>query len=264
MVPKIYGAEVTLVIAIFIAITIAVAFWVLLPRLREHRVIFNIAPDSPRSFGCDMSWLAIKTNDPNSVVAALGAVEQTPANWDCGIGAAYDMDLGQTHLFVSPVTQGWVFVIGSALPYPTGQAYVDKWTPLLAELANQFKEVQYFASYPDIDLFAWARLSDGKWQRAFAVSDEGVIWTRGRLSREERQLGLKLFELRGVRGRKGDAGGELLMHPTQEHVMRLAQQWSLNPTLLDGIKLSPSLGLAIIAPRTWRPERLSAGLRKTG
>jgi hypothetical protein len=255
---------VPLVIAIFIAITIAVAFWVLLPRLREHRVVFNIAPDQPCSFGCDMSWLAIKTNDPNAVISALGAIEQTQANWDCGLGAAYDLELGQSHLFVSAPTRGWVFVVGSALPYPTGPAYVDKWTPFLTELANQFQEVQYFASFPDIDLFAWARLADGKWQRAFAVSDEGVIWTRGRLSRDERQLGLKLFELRGVRGRKGDAGGELLMHPTQEHVMRLAEQWSLNPTLLDSLNLSPSIGMAVIAPRSWRPERILANLRKTG
>ena len=84
--------------------------------------------------------------------------------------------------------------------------------------------MQYFFSYPPLDFYAWARVCDGRLQRAFAVTDEGIVWNKGRASKEERDLGLKLFELRGVEGRSGDAGGELILHPTEDHVMRLATQ----------------------------------------
>jgi hypothetical protein len=244
------------VITALIVATVAIAAIVLMPHISERRFVFNAAPDRPCSFGCDVAWLAVKSDDAAHVMDVLGVGHQMPSNWDSGIGTAYDAMLGQHHIFVSAPTKGWVFVVGSALPYPTGPAFVDKCLPLLMELSQHFTDVQYFASYPEIDLFAWARFSGDRMQRAFAASDEGVLWAKGKPTKEERQLGLKLFELRGVRGRKGDAGGELLMHPTEEHVMRLAGQWSLNPTLLDGLSLQPSLGTIAVVPSSWRPERM--------
>ena len=79
--------------------------------------------------------------------------------------------------------------------------------------------------------------------RAFAVTDEGIVWNKGRASKEERALGLKLFELRGVRERKGDAGGEMILHPTEDHVMRLASRWSIDPTTLYEEHAPAGLGL---------------------
>ncbi len=89
--------------------------------------------------------------------------------------------------------------------------------------------MQYFFAYPPVDLFAWARLLDGRLMRAFAIGDSGVVWNKGRATKEERSLGLKLFDFRGVRGRKGDAGGEIILYPTEEHVLRLAGRWSQDP-----------------------------------
>ncbi|MBZ0211724.1 MAG: hypothetical protein K8F92_19020, partial [Hyphomicrobium sp.] len=116
--------------------------------------------------------------------------------------------------------------------------------------------VQYYFSYPPIDYYAWARVKDGRLVRAFAVSDEGIIWNKGRPSKEERALGLKLFELRGVRGRKGDAGGELILHPTEDHVMRLANRWSIDPTILCEEHAPVGLGYIAVPPHGWRAERL--------
>lgn len=69
-------------------------------------------------------------------------------------------------------------------------------------------------------------------------------------------LGLKLFELRGVRGRKGDAGGELILHPTEDHVMRLASRWSIDPTTLYEEHAPARLGFIAQAPPSWRTERM--------
>ena len=93
--------------------------------------------------------------------------------------------------------------------------------------------------------------------RAFAIGDEGVIWDRGRLTPEERALGLKLFELRGIRGRKGDTGEAIILHPTEEQVLRMACGWSLDPTRLDRINgAAAGTGFVARVPAAWRPERI--------
>ncbi|MBX9926893.1 MAG: hypothetical protein K2Y05_11085 [Hyphomicrobiaceae bacterium] len=242
-------------IAILIASTVAIAAILLLPRLMERKVVFEAAPDAPCPFGPDMAWLALKTDQPLDVVQLLGLEQPTPSNWNCGIGTVYDGTLGHGRVFVSPPHEGWVFVVGAALPLPQGSGFVDKYTGLHQGLAERFPDVQAFAAFPDIDLFAWARINGGKFVRSFAVSDAGIVISRGKPTREERALGLKLYELRGVKGRKGDAGGELLMHPTTEHVMRLAGTWSLNPTVLSGGS-SKAHGYIGFAPAQWRSERL--------
>jgi len=242
------------IILVMIASTVAGAYW-LARAGGEKRIVFAQAADGPCAFGCSMAWLAVRSDDPQQVVEALRLEEASPCNWNSGIGAVYDDWLGASRVFVSPPVEGWVFVAGLALPHPLGGSFTDKCTPLLVELGGRFAEIQYFFSYPPIDYYAWAKVKDGRLVRSFAVSDEGVIWNKGRPSREERSLGLKLFELRGVRGRKGDAGGELILHPTEEHVLRLASGWSIDPTLLNERHAPAGLGVIALAPHGWRAER---------
>jgi hypothetical protein len=59
-----------------------------------------------------------------------------------------------------------------------------------------------------------------------------------------------------VRGRKGDAGGEMILHPTEEHVMRLASRWSIDPTTLYEEHAPSGSGYIALAPQCWRSERL--------
>ncbi|MCL4767367.1 MAG: hypothetical protein KJZ80_14155 [Hyphomicrobiaceae bacterium] len=243
-------------IAILLALTLALAAFVLAPRMAEGRVVFDATPDRPSPFGFKMAWIAIRTRDTGRIIDVLGLVEPQPCNWRSGIGTVYDDRLGESHVFVSPPVNGWSFVVGLALPYPVGRSFVDKCTPMLLDLGAEFIEVQYFFTYPLIDFFAWARIIDGKLVRAFAIGDEGIIWNKGKPSKDEKSLGLKLFELRGVRGRKGDAGGELILYPTEEHVMRLASRWSLDPVRIDAVAASAATGFIASAPLAWRPERM--------
>jgi hypothetical protein len=248
-------------IAIMVALTIAVAAYVLAPRMAEPRIIFEQKPDHPAGFGYRMAWLAVRTRDTEAVLDELGLIGAERCNWRSGIGSVYDTELGDDRIFVSPPVNGWTFVVGLALPHPVGRVFADKCMPLLMRLGKRFVEVQYFFAYPPIDVFAWARLLEGRVVRAFAITDSGVVWNKGRSTKEERALGLKLFDFRGVRGRRGDAGGEMILYPTEEHVLRLAERWSLDPTRLDGADVpTPGLGYIALAPMTWRPQRL----RKAG
>ena len=241
-----------------IALTVGLIAFVILPRLSDRSVAFAGEPDAPKAFGADMAWMAIRSEDTAAVVSALGiAIEgASVANWNSGIGTIYDVSLCDNYVFVSPPVKGWTFVAGVALPLPASRAFVDKLTPLLSTLGTEFRDVQYFASYPVIDLFAWARLEKGRMVRAFAIGDEGVIWDRGKPTREERALGLKLFELRGIRGRKGDTGEKIILHPTEEHVLRLATSWSLDPTRLGAMPEPLGAGVVAVAPRAFKPERI--------
>jgi hypothetical protein len=246
---------VVIVITAMIALTAAGAYW-LTRRLAGEQVVLAAAPDQPCAFGCSMAWLAIRSKYPHAVVQALGLLEPEPCNWDSGIGAVYEDRFGATRVFVTPPIKGWTFVVGLPLPHPVGTGFVDKCTPLLVDLGGRFAEVQYYFSFPPIDFYAWARVREGRLVRAFAVTDEGVVWNKGRTTKEERALGLKLFELRGVRERKGDAGGEIILHPTEDHVMRVAQRWSLDPTTLNEGAGPEGTGYIAVAPTAWRSERV--------
>lgn len=245
-----------LVVTLLVAITVAYAAFRLAPRMGRGRVVYDVAPDRPLPFGCDMTWLAIRSRDTAGVISALGLDDTAAANWNTGLGTVYDRDLGRRRVFVTPPVQGWTFVVGAALPHPVGPGFTDACMPLLEQLARRFVAVQYFQSYPDLDLFAWARLDDGRVTRAFASTDAGAVWNAGKPTRDERQLGLRFYELRGVRDRHGDAGGEILLTPTEDQVMQLAKAWSLDPTRLGPGAAPPALGAIATAPRHWRAQRV--------
>lgn len=218
-------------------------------------------PDGPTAFGHETCWLAIRTAHTIDVVESLKLAGPRLANWKQGLNAVQGQRTADTEVFVSPPVDGWTFVIGLALPQPMGPAFEDKVRPLLARLGRRFPDVQYFLNFPTFDYFSWQRLRDGKFVRAFAATDEGVVMNKGVPTAEERSLGLKLFELRGVRDRHGDAGGELLLHPTEAHVLTLARTWSLDPTRISDAMMFEGLGYLGSAPAAWKAQR--AGSRST-
>lgn len=246
------------VVVLFLTmVTVAIVAIRLAPTMAEGRLVFDHLPDRPHPFGYKMTWLAIRTRDTGAVLESLRLSETHVANWASGLGTIYDASYGEAYVFVSPPVNGWTLVASQALPNPTSRRFVDKSIPLMLELSNRFVEIQYFSSYPQIDFYAWARVIEGRLVRAFAINDEGVVWNKGRPSKEERAMGLKLIEVRGVRGRKGDTGDEIVLYPTETHIMQLAQKWSLDPTRLDPKQAEPGLGVIGLAPATWRPERLA-------
>jgi hypothetical protein len=251
-----WAPTVILTISLLLALTIFVAAFVLAPGLAVRHVELDGSPDRPHPFGCNMAWLAIRTRDTLRVAEVLRLEALEAANWRTGIAIIYDDRLGASHVFLSPPVDGWTFVVGLSLPHPVNGNLVDKCTPMLLDLGAVFADVQVYFSYPPIDFYAWARVASGRLERAFAVGDEGVIWNKGKLSRDERSLGLKLFEVRGVRGRKGDAGGQMILHPTESHVLNLAGRWSLDPTRIGAGRGEASAGYVCARPARWRAERL--------
>lgn len=221
-----------------------------------RRFVLASEPDTPKAFGDDMAWIVVRSENRGRICELLGLAPTQPANWQAGLACVYDPQLSDSHVFISPPVMGYTFIAGVPLPLPSGPAFVDKLTPLLAALGAEFNEVQYFASFPVIDFYAWARINKGRFVRAFAIGDEGVVWDRGRLTPEERALGLKLFEVRGIRGRNGDTGEAIILHPTHAQVLQMARAWSLDPVGLDEVECDAAAGAVARAPATWRSERV--------
>ncbi len=49
----------------------------------------------------------------------------------------------------------------------------------------------------------------------------------------------------------------MILHPTEDHVMRLAHRWSLDPTTLSTLpSQQQALGYIAEAPLAWRTERI--------
>ena len=238
-----------------ILLTVAAAF-ALAHRLAEGRVLFDATPDTPAPFGYRMAWLAVRTRDAQQVADVLGLDVLEAANWRTGIGTVYDERLGETHLYLTPPLNGWTFVVGQCLPQPLGRGFTDKSTPMLLDLAAKFPEAQYFLSSPAVEFYAWARVASGKLARAFAIGDEGIIWNKGKVTAEERSLGLKLTEIKAPRSRKGESAAAMLDYPTEAHVMYLAGCWSLNPTTIAATTPGTGTGYICAPPAKWRPERL--------
>lgn len=246
------------VIIALIAVTITVAAYVLAPRVGAGRLIFAQTPDLPPPFGYRMTWLAVRTRDTQRVVETLALSHVESANWSTGLGTVYSPEYGPGRVFISPPVNGWTFVVGLSLPQPLGAAFAEKTMPLLVDLGATFIEVHYYSSCPDIDHFAWARIIDGQLIRAFAISDQGPIWNKGKPTKEEKALGLKLYEVRGGRGsgrrKLGDV--EPVIYPTEMQVMQVAAKWSLDPTRLAAAGPQPALGLIGVVPASWHAERL--------
>jgi hypothetical protein len=245
-----------LVVVLLTMLTIGIAVLHLAPQMAAGRVVFGVEPDKPTGFGYRMSWIAIRTRDTGAVIEALQLQEPQAANWATGLGCVYHREMGEGHVFVTPPINGWTLVVGQPLPAPLSRRFIDKCTPLLIDLGRTFVEAQYFSSMPSLDYFAWSRMLDGRVVRAFAIGDEGVIWNKGRPTKEEKAMGLKLFDFRGLRGRTGDVGGEMVMYPTEDHLMELAAKWSVDPTRLGALDMPAGLGVVARVPMTWRPVRI--------
>ena len=208
-------------------------------------------PDLPCAFGYKMSWVAVQTRDTARLIAALGLEETRSVNWSVGIGTVYSDRIGLKNVFVTPPIDGWSLIVGLSLPHPMGNGFEDRCAPLLIDLSREFGKVQYYVSVPELEYYGWVSLRDGRLNRGFACSPEGVIWNRGPVTGDERSIGLDLFDMRVVDEALGECYAPAVR---EEHVIELARRWSLDPTRLDTREdLDVGIGYLALAPTTWQP-----------
>lgn len=115
------------------------------------------------------------------------------------------------------------------LPCPETNDGINKVTELLNQLSSEFGDVNFFANHRVSDFYAWAKSENGKLTRGFAIADGyEPFWNVGDKSGLEEKF-VYPFE-------KSDEPEDLNQDIIDEDmVMRIAGDWSVNPTELDKI-----------------------------
>lgn len=247
---------------------------------------FDQTPDSPDGFGFKSSWFAVKTQEPKRVAEILGLTDLQRANWASGITAAYSFNNkpnGNKYVFISPPVTGWVLVVGFALPYPDRRsqgrnADIDsRFNAMFGALAASFDEVQFFGSYRVVDFEAWVRSKGGRIEREFCYADGEVYANVGpqtsvekllnfpnlsgmtpqeatsaifsmeskREAEEQRLIALGLTFKDAKRKTSELQRGPL---PSEGDAMEIASHWSIDPTRIEELKVSPSVGYVAVLP----------------
>jgi hypothetical protein len=186
------------------------------PRVRDAPS-FDQTPDYPQSFGYKISWFALKTSDPASVLNALEIGDATPSNWESGLAAVYASRGNDWWLFVSPSINGWVLAVSTAWAYPVAieaqcqgeyqHGIGGRFDVLFSRLMKKLDDVQFFGGHRVSDFVTWARALKGKPIRIFGWcgSDGAVLVNVGEQTPEEAKLGF--LDLSGLS--PSDAGEKI-------------------------------------------------------
>ena len=93
----------------------------------------SLMPDTPIPFGYKTGWLCIRCDDPDRAMDVLHGTNRRVCNWSVGLAKAGENGT----VFVSPVLDGYVLVVGILEPQPE---QLECW-------AAEFPELQYFGTH---------------------------------------------------------------------------------------------------------------------
>jgi hypothetical protein len=207
-------------------------------------------PDLPVPFCPEMAWLALDTTDTQGVAAALGLLNARAGTWKEGLAAA----AAEGCLFVTPPLAEWTLVVGVTL-FPKDVHMSVR--PLLEQLSRQFGDAQFFCTHQEANLLIWARARRGQFTRGFGRLGQNcsTVWDEGRLTKEERDLGLPFIDANSNSAEKSP-----LRLPDESNVLELASLWSIDPTCLDEQFKKPTTGL--VGKPAWVKEECVAAFAR--
>jgi len=184
--------------------------------------------DNPIDFGYKIVWIAVKSDNKSEISKILGLNDLKPSNWKSGIESAYE-----NSVFITPQIGEWTLAVGMGLPHGDSQESIEKLEDLLNELSAEFGEAQFFGTHRVVEYHNWMKSVDGKIERIYAYLGERMenIKVYGNLTEPEK--GLNLFNSLSE-GAKSDEylEREDLDYADEELVMKVAENWSINPTKL--------------------------------
>ena len=169
-------------------------------------------------------WLALRCSDSLRVAQCLGSVANLETPWSEALKQSRNRQC-----FVSPPVDGWILVIGGAIPDPSKN--IDILYAFLRQMSAALGEVHYFCADRVFGTHAWARLLSGRVLRAYAWSGT-PLWNEGPLTQEERELGLTCRNY-GDDPAPLHISGVTPDFQNVERVVFLARRWSINPVTVS-------------------------------
>jgi hypothetical protein len=199
-----------------------------LSRRATVRVLPGATHLSTALFEAPSRWLAVKSQNPEAVQAALGVHNPRACSWTDALVTPFE-----PRLFISPPVNGWIVVMGCDLPDPSDD--VDECYKFLTGLSRKLGEVQLFARNRAVAHHGWARVQDGNVLRAYFWAGE-TLWNQGTVTDTERELKLRCLTYSESSEVLGLAERDILASNT-DRVVRVAAAWSVDPTAVEGAAL---------------------------
>ena len=184
----------------------------------EQPVLLSTEPDVPEPLGAEISWLAVRCEDPERVMKFLGVSGQR-ANWATGLAAARQGD----GLFVSPPVDGFVLVVFRDTLPEAGDLHLlpsedwhddEEW----AARAAAFDEVQSFTVSDKQVYYGWERVVSGRLVRRQIRQGCRIYADEGPMTEGE------LLAARAGIARRGTG-----VPFTAENVLDIAAAWDVAP-----------------------------------
>ena len=192
-----------------------------------------LQPDLPISFGYKCAWYAIQTGEMDAVASALGLRNVQESTWRVGIEKAYSGNVSHSGpVFITPPLGRWILAAGQALFYP-GNSPKDFILPRLTRLSQQFGIAQYFCTHRVVEAHCWAAARNGELVRAYGyIGERGeVTWDFG----ERTPIEFALAEY-------WTTEDDFTTGPSENELMEVAAEWSVDPSNLESHFTTPSLG----------------------
>jgi hypothetical protein len=210
------------------------------PKSKTFSAAEQTTPDTPIGFGYKCTWMAIRTNDKQKVAECLKLRNSSDCNWAAGISKAYD-----DSVFITPPIGDWIIAVGQGLPAPETKSDMDEVKKMLAALSMIFGEVQLFSTHRVVEYHCWIKAVADEVTRVYAFLGESGenIAVEGQPSGIEKQYTLiNTFSEEAKQDNYFEREG--LTWPDEELVMKIAADWSIDPTTLDELAgMQPALGL---------------------
>lgn len=195
--------------------------------------------DEPIDFGYKTVWIAVKTNNKKRIAEILELRSIEDSNWKSGIESSYN-----DGIFITPLIGQWTLAVGVKLS--NGQIEdINKIEKILNKLSSEFGESQSFGTHRVIEYHHWIKSINGKITRSYSyIGERGEnIKVFGELT--EPEIGLNLFNSLSKEAESDKYWErEDLDYADEELVMKISENWSVNPTKLSERKdIKNELGL---------------------
>ena len=200
----------------------------------------NIQIDEPIDFGYKIVWFAIKTDNKEKIAEILNLKRTSKSNWKNGIEKAYS-----DGIFITPQIGEWTLAVGMGLPLGDSEESIEKIEKLLNKLSAEFGEAQFFGTHRVVEYQNWMKSTNGKIDRIYAYVGESMENIKVYGKPTEPEKGLNLFNSLSKEAKSDDYfEREDLDYADEGLVMKIAENWSVNPTKLTERKdIKPEFGL---------------------
>ncbi|SFT40014.1 hypothetical protein SAMN05216474_0349 [Lishizhenia tianjinensis] len=184
--------------------------------------------DSPIDFGYKTVWIAVKTNNKQRISEILKLKNIQPSNWKSGIETAYN-----NGVFITPQVGQWTLAVGMKLVNNGNLESINQLEKTLNKLSSEFGEAQSFGTHRVVEYHHWMKSVDGETKRIYSyIGESGEnIKVYGDITESEN--GLNLFNSLSKEAESDEYWErEDLDYADEELVMKIAENWSVNPTKL--------------------------------